>query len=115
MAKDGQVCLHRKLFANPVKPQRYTTEPVRSLDGINKDVSGATPLLMTTSVYHVDCVCVSPLLKMQHHCLCPNGSCNLPSASHMPPPPFSHPLIHATHDITVTVKKVAQNLAVLAS
>ena len=40
MAKDGQVCFHRRLFANPIKPQRCTTEPVRPLDGINKDVAG---------------------------------------------------------------------------
>ena len=85
MAKHGQVCFHRRLFANPAKPRRCTTEPVRPLDGINKDVSGAKLLLMTTSVYHVDCACFCPLLKTQHHCLCPNGRCNLPLASHPPP------------------------------
>ena len=39
MAKDGQVCFHRRLFANPLKPQKCTTEPVMPLDGTNKDVS----------------------------------------------------------------------------
>ena len=88
MAKDGQVCFHRRLFANPAKPQRCTTDPVRPLDGINKDVGGAKLLLMTTSVYHVDyACCICPLLKTQHHCLCPNGRCNPPSASHPPPSP----------------------------
>ena len=43
-----------------------------------------------------------------------NGRVNPPSASYPPPPP-SHPLIHAICDITVTVKKVAQKPAVLAS
>ena len=71
-------------------------------------------LLTTTSVYPVDCTCICPLLKTQHHYLCPNGRCNLPSASHPPLPP-THPLIHAIPDITATVKKVAQNPAVLAS
>ena len=113
MAKDGQVCFHRRLFADPVKPQRCTTEPVRPLDGINKDVGGAKLLLTTTSVYPVDCTCICPLLKTQHHCLCPNGRCNPPSASH--PPPAALPLIHAIPDITVAVKKAAQNPAVLAS
>ena len=47
MAKDGQVCFHRRLFADPVIPQRCTTEPVRPLDGINKDVGGAKLLLTT--------------------------------------------------------------------
>ena len=54
MAKDGQVCFHRRIFAT-VKPQRCTTEPVRLLDGINKDVSGATLLLKITTVYPVNC------------------------------------------------------------
>ena len=109
MAKDGQVCFHRRLFADPVKPQRCTTEPVWPLDGINKDVAGAKLLLRTTSVYPVDCTCICPLLKTQHHCLCPNGWCNLPSASH---PPLYMPFLII---ITVAVKKVAQNPAVLAS
>ena len=122
MAIDGQVCFHRRLIAEPVKPQRCTTEPVRSLDSINKDVGSAKLLLTTTSVYPVDCTCIYPLLKTQHHCLCPNGWCNLPLASTHPrqpptPLPPTHPLIHAIPDITVTVKKVAQNPApaVLAS
>ena len=117
MAKDGQVCFHRRLYADPVKPQRCTTEPVRPLDGINKDVGGAKLLLTTTSVYPVDCTCICSLLKTQHHCLYPNGRCNPPWASHPPPTPLlsAHPLIHAIPDITVAVKKVAQNPGVLAS
>ena len=123
MAKDGQVCFHRRPFADPVKPQRCTTEPVRPLDGINKDVGGAKLLLTTTTVYPVDCTCICPLLKTQHHCLCPNGRCNLLSASHqtppppipLPPTPTTHPLIHTIPDIRATVKKVAQNPAVLVS
>ena len=59
MAKDGQVCFHRRIFANPTKPQRCTTGPVKPLDGINKDVSDAILLLTTTSVYPVDCAPVS--------------------------------------------------------
>ena len=38
----------------------------------------------------------------------------LPLAIHPPLPP-AHPLIRATHNITVVVKKVAQNPAMLAS
>ena len=37
MAEDDQVCFYKRLFSNPVKPLRCTTEPVRPLDGINKD------------------------------------------------------------------------------
>ena len=77
---------------------KTTTEPVRPLDGINKESSGAKLLLTTTSVYPVHCACFCPLLKTQHHCLCPNGSCNLPLVSHPPcnspplstrPPPYT--------------------------
>ena len=114
MAKDGQVCFHRRLITDPIKPQRCTKEPVWPLDGINKDVCGTKLLLTTTSVYPVDCVCICPLLKTQYHCLCPNGRCNPPLATPTPLPP-THPLIHAIPDTTVAVKKVAQNPAVLAS
>ena len=102
MAKDGQVYVHRRYFVDPVKPKRCTTEPVRPLYGINKDLGGAKLLLNTTSVYPVDCACIYPLLKTQHHYLCPNGRCNPPSASHP-----HHPFIYANPVITVTVKKVA--------
>ena len=95
MAKDGQVCFHRGPFANPVKPQRCTTDPVRPPDGINKDVSGAKLLLTTISVYPVHCACFCPLLKTQHHCLCPNRNYNLPSASHPPLPPPPHYIRHS--------------------
>ena len=100
MAKDGKVCFHRRRFADSVNPQMCTTEPVRPLDGINKDVGGAKLLLTTTSIYPVDCTCICPFLKAQHHCLCPNGRCNPPSASYPPPSlptpvtPHPHPRPH---------------------
>ena len=102
MAKDGQVCFHTRLFADSVKPQRCTTKPLRPLNGINKDMDGAKLLLMTTSVYPVDCACNCPLLRTQQHYLCSNGRCNPPLASHPLPP---H-LIHAIPDITVNVKRL---------
>ena len=45
-----------------------------------------------------------------------NGSLNPPLASHHchTPLPPTHPLIYAICDVTVTVKKVAQNPGVLA-
>ena len=57
MAKDGQVCFHKRLLADPVNTRKYTTEPVKPLDGTNKGVSGAKLQLKTTSVYPVDCAC----------------------------------------------------------
>ena len=68
MTKDDQGCFHRRLFANLVKPQRCTTKPVKPLDGIDKDVSSAKLLLMTTSIYPVDCARFSPLLRHSTTC-----------------------------------------------
>ena len=67
--------------------------------------------------------CFFHFLETQPCCLCPNGRYNLPLAAQPPDhpshptPPFQSdlPLIYATHDITVAVKKVAQNPAVLAN
>ena len=109
MAKDGQVCFHRRLFANPVKPQRCTKELVRPLDGINKDVGGAKLLLTTTSTYHV-IVPVSVLYRRYSITVCVlmEGVTRLWLPTHpttcIPLPP-THPLIHAIPDITVAVKK----------
>ena len=106
MAIDVQVCFHRWLFANPVKPQRYTTGSVELVNGINKYVSGARLVPTTVPTYPVDRVCFCQLLKTQHCCLY-----NSHLATHTTP----HSLLHAICNITVTVKKVAQNPAVLVS
>ena len=54
MAIDGQVCFHRQLFADPVKPPRCTTGSVGAVNDNNKDVSGARLLLTTVLTYPVD-------------------------------------------------------------
>ena len=96
MAKHCQVCFHRRPFANPVNLRKCTAEPMKPLDGTNKDVSGAKLQLMTTSVCSVDRVCFCTLLKTQHYCLCPSESSNLPSASHLPHPfPLTHSPTHS--------------------
>ena len=56
MPKDGRVCFHRGPFAHPVRQQRCTKEPVRPLDGINKDVCGAK-LHPTAFLAYCDCWC----------------------------------------------------------
>ena len=91
------------------------------LGGINKDVCGAKLLPTTVSAYTMNFICSCHLVKTQHCCLCSCGRYNLPSAAHPPHhPPYtpSHPptpLVCAICDITVHVKKVAENPAVLAS
>ena len=62
MAKDGKICFHRRPFANPIKPQRCTTEPVGPLDGINKDVGGAKLLLHNNHLCMSSGLCVLCLL-----------------------------------------------------
>ena len=54
MAIGGQVCFHRWLFANPVRPLRCTTGSVEPVNGINKNVSGDRLLPMTILTYSVD-------------------------------------------------------------
>ena len=54
MAIDDQVCFHRRVFAVPVKPSKYTTGSVGPVNGINKDVSGVRLLSATASTYPVD-------------------------------------------------------------
>ena len=54
MVIDGQVCFHRRLFANTLKPPRWTTWSVEPANGFNKDVSGARLLPMMVSTYPVN-------------------------------------------------------------
>ena len=89
-------------------------EPV---NGINKDMCGAK-LQPTTVLAYILWIVTNCATYWTHSiAVCVfNGSLNLPLTSHSPlPPPPPHSLIHAICDITVAVKKVAQNAAVLAS
>lgn len=82
----------QKPFADPVRPQRFTTGPVGPLGGINKTACGAKLFPMTVSAHPVDCSCFCHLLKAQHYCLCPNGKYNpilVPTHPHyLPHPPL---------------------------
>ena len=51
IAIDGQVYFHRQLIADPVKPQRGTIGSVKTVNGINKDVSGARLLPTIITIY----------------------------------------------------------------
>ena len=84
---DGQVCFHRRSFANPVKPQRSTTESIEPLMGTNKAAWGVKLLLTIVWSYQVDCGSFCALLKAQHCCLPPCRWYCLPLASHPPPIP----------------------------
>ena len=78
-----------------------------------KDVCDAKLFPMTTLAYPIYCVCFCHLLRTQHCCLCPNGRYNLLLTAH-PPLSLIQPPLHATHNVTIAVKRVAQNPAVLA-
>ena len=90
-AIDGQVCFHRRSFANPVKPQWSTTESMRPLMGTNKAAWGVKLLLTTIWSYQVDCGSLCALLKTQHCCLPPCEWYCPPSASYPPPMPTPPP------------------------
>ena len=85
VAIDSQVCFHRWLFADPVKLHWCITEPVGSLGSTNQNWLGVKLLPMAVLIYPVVCVHPCRLLRTQHHCLCPNGRENPPSAC--PPTP----------------------------
>ena len=73
MAMDSQVCLHRWLFVDPVKPRWSITGPVGSLGSTNQNWLGFKLLPMAVLIYPVICVHSCHLLRTQHHCLCSNG------------------------------------------
>ena len=106
LALDSQVCFHRWLFADPVKPSWCITGPVGPLGSTNQNWLGAKLLPMAVSIHPVVCVHPCRLLRAQYHCLWPNGREGLPSAC-----PPTHPLISVIHDITA-LKKLSQKLAV---
>ena len=80
MAIDSQVCLHRRLFADPVKPSWCITGPVGPLVSTNQNWLGAKLLSMAVLIHPVVCVHPCRLLRAQHHCLWPNGREGPPSA-----------------------------------
>ena len=92
--KKHQVCFHRWLFADPVKPRRYIIGPVGPLGTTSQNWWGARLLPMAVSIYPVDCVHLCHLRRAQHHCLCSNGRENPPSAC-IPCP--LHPLTPHTY------------------
>ena len=113
MAIDSQVCFHRWLFANPVKPHQCITGQVEPLGCANQNWWGVRLLPISVLTHPVDCVHLYHLLRRQHHCLWPNGE-NPPSASTPTPhrlPPI-HPLIHNTDDITGVVKNYLKKPAI---
>lgn len=87
-----------RLFADPdlVKPCWCTTGSW-----------GAKLLLMSVSIYTMDCVHLCHLLSIQHHCLCADGREDLPSASH--PPTGS---LHTILMISQELQKLSQKRAV---
>ena len=55
MAIDSQVCFHRWLFYNPVKPCQCITGPVGPLGSTNQNWLGAKLLPMAVSILLADC------------------------------------------------------------
>ena len=99
----SQVCFHRWLFADLVKPHWCITGPVGPLGRTNQSWCGVKLLTMSVLTHPVGCVHICHLLRRQYHSMHPNGRFFLPPACH-PPPPTCPPPIHEIHDITGTVK-----------
>ena len=115
------VCFSTAGFADRVKSWLRQWDPWRALDG--RYGSDIHPCVGETSFKALQS-CLGLWLALLGPIATPNspiGRCNPPPASHSslpttpPPPTPAHPLIRAIRDITVVVKRVAQNPAVLAS
>ena len=89
MAIDGQICFHKWLFANLVKPHSCITGPVGPLGSTNQNWLCARLLPMAVLIYPGVCLHSCHLKGSQHHCLWPNGRKGLPLA--FPPTPTTLP------------------------
>ena len=91
---DGQVCFHRWLFTNPVRPHWCISGPVGPLGSTNQNWLCARVPPMAVAIYPVVCVHSCHLLRTQHHYLLPNGRKGLPLAC---PPISTTPFHPPTH------------------
>ena len=87
VALDGQVCFHRRLFADPIKPCWCIT--VGPLGSTNQSWLCARLLPVAVLIYPV--VCVHSCRLLRHHCLWPDGTEGPPRAC-PPTPTTPHPL-----------------------
>ena len=77
----SQVCFHRRLFADRVRPHWCITGLVGPLECTNQSWCGVKLLTMSVSTHPVGCVHICHLLIGQHHSMHSNGSFCLPPAS----------------------------------
>ena len=75
MTIHSQVCFHRWLFADRVRPHWCITGPVGPLGCTNQSWCGVKLPTMSVSTHPVGCVHICHLLRGQHHSMHPNGSC----------------------------------------
>ena len=85
---DSQVCFFRWLFSDPLKPRGCISWTVWPLRCINKTAWGAKLILMADLAYPMSCASLGHLLMAEHCQLCLNVYFSLPTAPHLPPPPF---------------------------
>ena len=117
VAIDGQVCFHKRLFVDAVKPHWCITGPVEPLGSTNKNWWDAKLVPVSISIYPVDCIQLRNLLKTQHNCLCLNSMEN--QSLTCPPtlilttlhPSHSSTLLYMTPVILVRLKKISQKPA----
>ena len=101
VAIHSQVCFHRRLYANCVKPHWCIAGPVGPLGRTNQSWCGVKLLTMSLSTHPVGCVYICHLLRGQHHSMHLNGSFCLPSACH---PPYPLPPAHRIYTRSVILQ-----------
>ena len=91
VAIDNQMCFHRWLFANPVKPTLSATGPVEPLESTNH------VWYQTTANVHLDLSCGLCTSLLPTTTVCPNGREGPLQLAYPPSPPFHS--LHATYKI----------------
>ena len=110
------VCFSRASFANYINLQLRQYDPWRALHGrrgCGIDPSGNETSLRPSK--HVGVYCWHFLDSKLIQTILTESLTHLQLSTHPTPLPPSYPLVHTTRDITVVMKKVVENPAVLAS
>ena len=106
VALHSQVCFHRWLFVDPVRPYCCITGPIGPLVSTSQSWCGVKLLTMSVSTHPVGCAHICHLLWAQHHCHCPNGRENPLSAC----PPTPHPSPFPPAHLLYTTRVILQGL-----
>jgi len=114
MAIDKKVCFYRWLFADPIKPHRTNTDPVKPLGCINRVTCGAKLFQLMSALLVVWSGLLWPSVWPTVYTTwlpMSEGIINPPTLPFLPAYPLlpAHPLICGICDISGSVQNISQN------